>query len=700
MRDVLGDRQFAVLAPRIARALQGARMEFEIELDLPASGPRILKATYEPELDGDGAVAGVIVSINDISARVMAERALRESEETLRAFYDNAPVCMGVVELTTDGDILHVHDNAASSRFFGCAVDGTRGRRASALGASPDTIAVWRRAYLQSAERGTSLNFEHRFEAADGPRWLSVTVNALPPVSGERSRFCYVADDMTARKRIEQELTQREREFRTMADNIDQLAWSADADGWIHWYNRRWFDYTGSSLAEMEGWGWRAVHHPDHVERVVDHFTRCVTKGEAWEDTFPLRARDGSYRWFLSRAIPIRDDDGRVLRWFGTNTDVTTQREIEHTLREADRRKDEFIATLAHELRNPLSPIRNALEVMRLKGIADPQLEWGRRVIDRQAGHLSRLVDDLLDLSRVSRGRVELRVRPTDLADIVHAAVESVRPQLEEQAQTLEVELPAEPVRLQADPVRLTQIVTNLLSNSVKYTQLGGRVRLSAMRSGDVVDVVVQDDGVGIAPEMLPRIFDMFMQVDRGIQPGGGLGIGLTLVRQLVDLHGGTITAHSAGLGQGSTFRVRLPIGDPAEDVGTEPPQAAVGLAPRRILVADDNPDNVDSLALLLQMIGHEVHVAVDGRAALAAAERFRPDVILLDLGMPELDGYEVCRAIRRMDWGCEVLIIALTGWGQDEDRRRTGSAGFDHHLTKPLHFGELEALLVQRANG
>lgn len=698
VREVVGERLYESVAPRLAAVLRGERVEFEERIAFPVGEPVTMRGVYEPERDAAGRVTGGVAVLVNLTVQVQAIEAWRDTERTLAAFFDSAPVCMGVVELPDDGDILHVDDNPESCRFFGVAPGGTRGRRASQLGVTPETIAEWRGRYLESAARRAPVTFEHRFETSDGPRWLAVTVAVVPNASEAPQRYCYVADDMTPRKLVQQELAEREEELRTLADNISQFAWMADAEGSIFWYNRRWFDYTGTTLDEMLGWGWRAVHHPDHVERVVAKIHRCFATGEPWEDTFPLRAADGSYRWFLSRAIPIRDAHGRVARWFGTNTDVTAQLAAESALRDADRRKDEFIATLAHELRNPLSPIRNAVQVMRMKSIADPDAAWARDIIHRQAAHLGRLVDDLLDVSRIATGRLDLDRRPIDLASVVYTAIESARPLITERGHLLEVVLPDDPLRVHADDVRLAQVFTNLLNNSAKYTERGGRIRITAECCGGHVEVVVHDDGIGIAPEELSRVFDLFMQVDRPIERrAGGLGIGLTLVRRLVELHDGSVTVHSEGLGRGTTMRVRLPLAV-ADEVAPASAEAvdAGSTAGMTILVADDNRDNVETLALMLELQGHEVATAHDGVEALAAAERVRPQVAFLDLGMPEMNGYDVCRALRALPFGADVCVVALTGWGQEDDRRRTQDAGFDHHLVKPVDFADIDRLLAE----
>lgn len=368
-------------------------------------------------------------------------------------------------------------------------------------------------------------------------------------------------------------------------------------------------------------------------------------------------------------------------------------------LQDADVRKDEFLATLAHELRNPLAPIRNAVQVFRLRGSNDPDLQRGREVIDRQVDHLTRLIDDLLDISRIARNKLELRRGRVTLADAVAGAVETSRPLIEQMGHNLTVELPTDPIYLDADLIRLSQVFMNLLTNAAKYTPERGYIRLTARREGDEAIVSVRDNGLGIPAEKLSNLFEMFFQVDGTLEKAqGGLGIGLSLVRRLVEMHGGTVTANSDGLGTGSEFIVRLPVLDWKSDSKPEPqPSGDVSAAippSRRILVVDDNVDSADTLAMLLEMTGHEVRTSHDGEDGVRVAGEFRPDVILMDIGMPKLNGYEACRRIREQPWGKQILVIALTGWGQDDDRRRTDDAGFDAHLVKPVEHAALKKLL------
>jgi signal transduction histidine kinase/CheY-like chemotaxis protein len=369
-------------------------------------------------------------------------------------------------------------------------------------------------------------------------------------------------------------------------------------------------------------------------------------------------------------------------------------------LREADRRKDDFLATLAHELRNPLAPIRNAVHILKTRGSDDPELVWSRQVIDRQVGQMARLLEDLLDVSRITRNKLELRKSRVTLASIVETALETSRPLIDSRGHHLTVALPSEAVLLDADPVRLAQVFSNLLNNAAKYTPNGGRIRLSAEwtdgRAGTPREVVVSvnDTGIGIPPEVLPRVFVMFSQAQPALDRSeSGLGVGLALVKGLVEMHGGRIEARSDGDGNGSTFSVHLPVlGEKITDDGGRTSEESESVqAPKwRILIVDDLKDSADSLAMLLSLLGHEAHTAYDGEAGVAAAEKLRPDVVLLDLGMPKMNGYEACRHIRQQPWGEDMFLIAVSGWGQEGDRRRAEKARFNRHMLKPVDPPEL----------
>jgi signal transduction histidine kinase len=367
----------------------------------------------------------------------------------------------------------------------------------------------------------------------------------------------------------------------------------------------------------------------------------------------------------------------------------------EELLRQADQRKDEFLATLGHELRNPLAPVLTGLQLLKMSAQTDPTAVRATAVMERQIRHLIRLVDDLLEVSRITTGLIDVRREPLDLASVIRSAVETSRPDVEQGRHELTLDLPAEPITVSGDPVRLTQVFANVLTNAAKYTPPGGRIAVAAVLSPDRVVVTVRDNGVGIPADRLVSIFDMFTQVDRSNRrPQGGLGIGLTLVRSLVTMHGGHVEARSEGIGKGSEFVVELPVvagrPDSADTAG-----APLDVPARRILLVDDNVDAAETLGMLLSALGATIAVAHSGRAALAALDDFRPDAVLLDIGMPEMDGYEVARTIRALPTHSEVQLIALTGWGQLDDHRRSRAAGFDHHLVKPPNIDKLREVLL-----
>jgi two-component system CheB/CheR fusion protein len=449
--------------------------------------------------------------------------------------------------------------------------------------------------------------------------------------------------------------------------------------------------------------------HPDDRGRVNAALATAVEQGTGYEAEYRTMWADGSVHWIAARGQFLRDASGRPVRMLGVGTDVTTRKQLEEKLRdhagrlaEADQRKDEFLAMLAHELRNPLAPVLHALELLRLAGGDPADVERARAVLDRQIRHLVRLVEDLLDISRITWGKIALRTERVELVRIVASAEEIARPQLEMRRHRLTIALPPEPVWLDADATRLAEVLANLLDNAAKYTPEGGSVWLTAERALTQVVIRVRDTGSGMSPQVLARAFDLFAQGEPTLdRPHGGLGIGLTLVRRLVELHGGRVAAASDGPGLGTEVTLWLPVA--AEPAASRPeplPAAAPRGEPRRLLVVDDNLDAAESLALLLAAQGHEVRRAHSGPEALAVARDFVPEVILLDIGLPGMDGYEVARSVRGDRALRHCQVIAVTGYGRDEDRRRSREAGFDHHLVKPVTLAALKAVLALPPRG
>ncbi len=497
--------------------------------------------------------------------------------------------------------------------------------------------------------------------------------------------------------------------FRTFFEQGTYFAGVMTLDGTIVEANRLCLDACGFTRDEIIGkkfWdcGWWN-RSPALMEMVRAGCLQAIA-GRPFRRETPYFVADGSERVVDLTISPVTDDAGRVLFVAPTGVDVTDRKRAENDLRrlaadlsEADHRKDEFLATLAHELRNPLAPIRNGLEILKRADHGGAAVERARTMMDRQLSQLVRLVDDLLDVSRITRNKLELRRERIELSAVVSSAVETSRPLIEAGGHDLTVSVPPAPVHLDADLTRLAQVFSNLLNNAAKYTEKGGRIRLAARRQGGDVLVSVQDTGVGIPPGMLPQVFEAFTQIDRSLERSqGGLGIGLTLVKRLVEMHGGSVTAHSEGLGRGSEFVVCLPVLAEKPEPGPTPvkPAAEAVLAmARRVLVVDDNRDSALSLAMLLRLTGCETWTAHDGVEAVETAAAYKPDVILLDIGMPRMNGYEACRTIREQPWGKSIMMVALTGWGQDEDRRLSREAGFDSHLVKPVDHAALMRLLA-----
>ncbi|HEY7313938.1 MAG TPA: ATP-binding protein [Gemmataceae bacterium] len=433
----------------------------------------------------------------------------------------------------------------------------------------------------------------------------------------------------------------------------------------------------------------------------LDAYRRSEIRGM---QSTPLVSRSGRILGMISthwrRPHQPSERDLRLLDVLARQAaDLLERKQAEQALRDADRKKDEFLATLAHELRNPLAPIRNAVQILKANGPPHSELDWARGVLERQLQLMARLLEDLLDVSRISRGKLELRKERVELAAVARAALETSRPVIEACGHELTVTLPSETIHLEADPVRLAQVFGNLLNNAAKYTEERGRIELTAERQGSDVIVSVKDTGIGIRADMLSRVFEIFSQSERArVRAQGGLGVGLSLVKGLVELHGGGIEARSEGPDRGSEFVVRLPIAvetplrEPAQSSAEDEQQSVTGC---RILIVDDNRDSADSLAVLLKVMGNEVGTAYDGEQAVEAAATLRPDVVLLDIGMPKVNGYEACRRIRQQPWGQGMFLIALTGWGQEEDRRRTEQAGFDRHMVKPVEPAALMKLLT-----
>ncbi len=501
-------------------------------------------------------------------------------------------------------------------------------------------------------------------------------------------------------------LRQSEERYQLAVSGSSAGLWDWDMAAGTNFFSPRVREMLGYSLEEFpnQSESMLAVLHPEDRSWVREALTAHLEQDLPYQLECRLRTKAGEWRWFMVAGMALKDARGQPYRMAGSMVDITERKAAEQTLHEASRAKDEFLATLAHELRNPLAPIRTGLEILKKDAGNGPPSQRARAIIERQLVHMIRLIDDLLDISRITSGKIHLEKTRMELRTVIESAVETSRPGVETGRHELVVDLPDEPIRLDADFTRLAQSVANLLNNAAKYTPAGGRILLQVRREGDEAVIRVEDNGVGIPPEMLERVFQLFAQVGRTIDRSqGGLGIGLSLVRSLVELHGGTVTARSGGANQGSTFTIRVPCIPAAAGVDGAAPAAPAPAAPReglRVLLADDNVDAADTMSAVLEMSGHEVRTVYSGQAALQAAPDFAPDVMLLDIGMPGMSGYEVAQQLRADARYDATVLVALTGWGSEGDRTQAMQAGFDHHLTKPVDLQALEPLLRRAAPG
>jgi PAS domain S-box-containing protein len=618
----------------------------------------------------------------------LAEQALRESENRFRQALEIKTV--GIIFFNSENRITEANDAFLEMSGF-----SREDERAGVLRCDELTPAEWRMATFRATEElkamGRAAPHEKELFRKDGSRWWGLI--AMKQLNGEEA-VAYIVD-ITERKRAEQSLRESEARFRALAEASPALIWQVDPQGNAVYLNQRYRYMFGRSLEELMPTGWRGLLHPDDAPAYIAAFERALHDRAHLRHRVRARTAEGEWRWLKSYALPwftVRDEyAGHV----GISIDITEAVAAETALLEADRRKDEFLATLAHELRNPLAPIVSALTLIaRPDGAAEiPRL---LPVISRQVNYMVRLVDDLLEISRITSGKVELRQKPIDLAIVLGNAIEASMEQIREKELELSVSITGTPLIVYGDMVRLEQVFANLLNNAARYTGRGGHIWLTACQEDNKAIVSVKDNGIGILPGMLPRLFDMFAQERRnGIGTQEGLGIGLNLVDRLVQMHGGSVEASSEGKDKGSEFMVRLPLSQNATEGKTVALEKASVPHELRVLVVDDNQDAAEVLCMLLQSMGVDVKAVDSGPAALAIIPDYLPNVILMDIGMPGMDGNEVARRIRAQPQFNNMKLIALTGWGQEKDRQLSHESGFDHHLTKPVNFKVLTELIA-----
>jgi PAS domain S-box-containing protein len=639
---------------------------------------------------------GLAIFSTDVTDRRRAEQALRESEARYRDLFENA----NDIIYTLDLELRISSVNRRAERAFGYRCEEILNRKVADLVAPEHHARMHEALRRKLAGEAAPTVYELEVIRKDGQRVPLEVSSRLIVRDGRPVGVQGIARDIGERKRTEQALRESEEWLRLALDAGRIGAWDWDIrDNRVTW-SERIYEFHGLPLGSFGGKveDFTVLVHPDDAARVAEAIRRAVEQGQAYSLEFRIVRPGGEVRWIATNGRVLYGAAGEPVRMLGASLDVTERRAAEEALKKADRSKDEFLAMLAHELRNPLAPIRNAVQVLKLTGPADAHRAQAQEMIDRQVGHMARLVDDLLDVSRITRGKILLRKEDLDLGLLVRAAVEDHRPLLESTGLKLSLEIPDQPLWVEGDPTRLAQVVGNLLHNAGKFTDAGGQVavRLVAELEGGGAVLVVRDTGIGMGPDILVRLFEPFSQADRSIDRSrGGLGLGLALVQGLVALHGGSVRASSPGAGQGSEFVVRLPLS--RRTVRPEPsaPYAMPAARSQRVLVVEDNRDAAESLRMLLELSGYHVAVAYAGPTALETARTFRPNVVLCDIGLPGgMDGYAVAGALRDDPELFGVTLIALSGYGREEDQRQARRAGFDRHLTKPVDPAFLTRLL------
>jgi PAS domain S-box-containing protein len=660
-----------------------------------------------PIRDETGTVSGCVLILRDVTAQRQIER-----EKANQLLTDR--LLASIVESSDDAIISKSLDgviqtwNVGAERVFGYSPTQAIGRHISIL-IPPERLAEEDQiiARLKVGERID--HFETERIGSDGRRLLvSLTVSPIKDADNNVVGASKIVRDVTRQKRAEAD---REK-FATLVENSPDFIGMCNLAGIPFFVNRAGLEMVGLHDIEMaRRTPLASFFFPEDRATIINEFLPSVLEKGHGEIEIRFRHFEtGQALWMAYKVLTLPDASGRPVAFATISQDVTDRKRLADDLRrlaadlaESDRRKTEFLAMLAHELRNPLAPITNAARALRLGGGDGAAFQSASEMLERQVGQMARLVDDLLDMSRITRGKIELRREHVELAPIVQHSVEAVRAQYRAMRHELTVSLPSEPVYLDADPARLAQVVSNLLINACKFTDAGGQIGLSVDREGEHATIRVRDNGIGIAAEHLTNVFEMFAQVDRSLERSrDGLGIGLTLVKSLVEMHGGTVSVRSQGPGHGAEFAVRLPILSDAPRSVDEPTTAVAPVAAvrRRILIVDDSEDAAESLAILLQFGGHETNTAHDGFEAIATAERWRPDAVLLDIGLPGMNGYEACRRIRQHPWGQRMFLVALTGWGQEEDRQKSEQAGFNTHMVKPPDYDALLKLLALLPSG
>jgi PAS domain S-box-containing protein len=688
------------LIPLVSRALGGEPFFMEnLPLRLQRRGfdeDAWFTFSYSPVLDDDGTIAGIYCACTETTRMVLAEREQRAELERLENLFEQSPGFLAI--LRGPDHIIEVANEAYRLLTNQPEILGMPVADAFPEAVKDGFIALMDEVFVTGvpfAARSMRVMLNRKSSESLSEAYLDFVYQPIKNAVGEVESILVQGHETTEQRRSQEAL-------QAFSDSIPAIAWVAFPDGMVERFNSQWEIYTGQPTELAAGDGWIEALHPDDRAATIAVWQDACLNNTPAQAEYRLRRHDGAYRWFYGRAVPQLDASGQVIRWFGTITDTEDARQTAQALRDADRQKDEFLATLAHELRNPLAPIRSAVQLLNSPMASDHVRAHAADVIGRQAGHMARLLDDLIDIARITQQRMVLKKEAVSIDYVVQSAMEAARPVAEAKRHQLTVALDSPHDMLWVDPLRITQVLSNLLNNAAKYTDTGGHIRLDVKTVDSAMELAVTDTGIGLSAEAIANIFTMFAQEKSALdRSDGGLGIGLALSKGLVELHGGTLAAFSEGPGKGSRFVVRLPLADQAVQAVAPievAPVLAGGVQERSILLADDNLDAAETLAELLRMDGHTVHTASDGVRAASLALQLRPDVLVLDIGMPGLNGYEVARRVRAQPWGREPLLIAATGWGREDDREKARTAGFDMHLTKPFDPLHLAALIAQPA--
>jgi PAS domain S-box-containing protein len=668
---------------------------------------RIVHEKCEHFRDAAGQIIRSVGMVHDITERKQAEAALRLSEERFRKVFESSSDCI----LVWDRQCNYLYANQAAIDHVGTTRDQVIGKNIrDGLGHIPDFMHLWMARVEQAFATGEPFRVEDSVPVGGRLVHSESQVSPIRDASGQVFAVSVVYRDVTERKQTEEALRRSNSFNQSIIDSSSDCIKILNMDGRLQYMSPGGQHLLGiKDIATYLNVPYEEFWKGSDREAVIE-VVQKAKQGQSGSFQGFCPTANGTPKWWDVCISPVLGADGRPERLLAVSRDITERVQLESELQQRNkelaqeaRRKDEFLAMLAHELRNPLAPIRNAVHLLRLIGPAEPRLEQARDMIDRQVAHMVRLIDDLLDVSRITRGKISLRKERLDLAEVVAQAAEVAGPLLTRKRQAFTLSCAPEPIEVEADPARLVQVIANLLNNAAKFTEPGGSITLSTERCNDdacgtAAVIRVRDTGVGIAPELLPYIFDLFVQGETSLdRTEGGLGIGLTLVRHLVEQHGGRIEARSAGRGCGSEFVVTWPAAPPA--LAATARAAAVESAEPgrrlRILVVEDNLDAAESFVTLLQLQGHEIRAAQSGLTALEVASSFVADVAFIDLGLPGMDGYEVARRLRAIPGFQATVLVALTGYGQDEDKRRSLDAGFDHHLTKPVDPATIDRLLI-----